>query len=66
MALHPKAGQKADPRELTNIPKLMADYFTIRPDMSDPACHVSFGTSGHRGVSSFYASMACIPSFRQD
>ena len=52
MALHPKAGQKADPRELTNIPKLMADYFTIRPDMSDPACHVSFGTSGHRGVSS--------------
>lgn len=52
MAIHPKAGLKADPRELTNVARLMSDYFTIRPDMSDPACHVSFGTSGHRGVSS--------------
>ena len=52
MSLHPKAGQKADPRELTNIPRLMADYYTLRPDMTDPACQVSFGTSGHRGVSS--------------
>ena len=52
MAIHPEAGKKADPRTLVNIPRLMSDYFTIRPDMSDPACHVSFGTSGHRGVSS--------------
>ncbi len=52
MAIHPEAGKKSNPRELTNIARLMSDYFTIRPDMSNPACHVSFGTSGHRGVSS--------------
>ncbi len=52
MAIHPEAGKKSDPRDLTNIPRLISDYFTIRPDMSDPSCHVSFGTSGHRGVSS--------------
>lgn len=52
MAIHPQAGLKANPSDLTNIPRLMSDYFTIRPDMSNPACHVSFGTSGHRGVSS--------------
>lgn len=52
MAIHPQAGQKAAPRDLTNIPRLMSDYFTIRPDMSLPECQVSFGTSGHRGVSS--------------
>ncbi len=51
MAIHPQAGIKADPRDLVNIPRLMADYFTIRPDMDNPACHVVFGTSGHRGVS---------------
>lgn len=52
MAVHPQAGLKADPRHLTNIARLMSDYFTIQPDMSDPAGHVSFGTSGHRGISS--------------
>ncbi len=52
MAIHPEAGKKSNPRELTNIARLMSDYFTIRPDMINPACHVSFGTSGHRGVSS--------------
>ena len=52
MAIHPRAGQKAVPSDLTNIPRLMSDYFTIRPDMSLPECQVSFGTSGHRGVSS--------------
>lgn len=51
MAIHSEAGKKANPRELTNIPRLMSDYFTIRPDTSNPACRVSFGTSGHRGVS---------------
>ena len=52
MAIHQRAGQKAVPSDLTNIPRLMSDYFTIRPDMSLPECQVSFGTSGHRGVSS--------------
>lgn len=52
MTIHSEAGKLANPRDLTNIPRLMSDYYTIRPDMGDPACHVSFGTSGHRGVSS--------------
>ena len=52
MANHPNAGKKADPKCLTNIPKLMADYFTIRPNTDNPENLVSFGTSGHRGVSS--------------
>ncbi|MBR4984843.1 MAG: phosphoglucomutase (alpha-D-glucose-1,6-bisphosphate-dependent) [Proteobacteria bacterium] len=52
MAIHPQAGKKAAPSDLTNIPRLMSDYFTIQPDMSLPECQVSFGTSGHRGVSS--------------
>ena len=51
MALHPEAGKKADPRSLCNIPRLMSRYFTVHPDMSDVAQRVSFGTSGHRGVS---------------
>ena len=51
MANHPNAGKKADPRHLVNIPKLMTDYFTIRPDILNSENLVSFGTSGHRGVS---------------
>lgn len=34
-----------------NIPRLMAAYYTERPDMGDKAQRVSFGTSGHRGSS---------------
>lgn len=52
MSIHPEAGQKLNPQFLANIPRLMSDYFTIRPDMSDASQHVSFGTSGHRGISS--------------
>ena len=52
MAIHPEAGKKADPRSLCNIPRLMSQYFTVHPDMSDAGQRVSFGTSGHRGVSS--------------
>ncbi len=51
MAIHAEAGKKADPRTLTNIPRLLAQYYTITPDAHDPASRVSFGTSGHRGVS---------------
>ena len=52
MATHPNAGKKADPRHLVNIPRLMTDYFAVRPDVSCPENLVSFGTSGHRGVAS--------------
>ncbi len=37
--------------DLVNLPRLITAYFTERPDPSDPAQRVSFGTSGHRGTS---------------
>jgi phosphoglucomutase len=43
------AGKPADPSILVNIPKLIADYYELRPDPSDPRQRVVFGTSGHRG-----------------
>ena len=51
MALHELAGRPA-PRELiVNIPRLVSYYYTHRPDVSDSAQRVAFGTSGHRGSS---------------
>lgn len=51
MSLHPLAGQPAPQSLLPNIPRLMAAYYTHRPDGADPAQQVAFGTSGHRGTS---------------
>ncbi|KXS56679.1 MAG: phosphoglucomutase [Candidatus Adiutrix intracellularis] len=42
--VHPLAGQKAPTDQLVNLPRLLADYYTI-----DPATPIAFGTSGHRG-----------------
>src|SRR3954467_183515 len=47
--VNPLAGKPAPASLLTNIPQLLTDYFTLRPDGSVPAQQVSFGTSGHRG-----------------
>lgn len=52
MALHPLAGQPAPKSLLPNIPRLISDYYTRRPDPNDPAQLVAFGTSGHRGAAS--------------
>ena len=52
MANSPLAGKKAPYTLLENIPLLMADYYTLKPDVSNPDQAVSFGTSGHRGCSS--------------
>lgn len=49
MAIHPLAGKTATPEQLTNIPQLITDYFTLQPDLSQRSQRVSFGTSGHRG-----------------
>jgi phosphoglucomutase len=49
MALSPLAGKPAPPDLLVNIPRLVTQYYTHRPDASDPAQQVTFGTSGHRG-----------------
>jgi len=51
MPLSPLAGKPA-PREIfTNIPLLVTQYYTIKPDTEDPSQLISFGTSGHRGTS---------------
>jgi phosphoglucomutase len=51
MALHPLAGKPAPRSMLVNIPRLVTAYYAQRPDVTDPAQRVAFGTSGHRGSS---------------
>ena len=51
MPLHDLAGQPAPSEMLVNIPRLVAGYYTYRPDPANVAEQVSFGTSGHRGSS---------------
>ncbi|SMF17169.1 phosphoglucomutase [Alteromonadaceae bacterium Bs31] len=46
MPLHARAGQPVQDSDLTNIPRLVAEYY--RTDATAP---VAFGTSGHRGSS---------------
>ena len=45
----PGAGKPADRATLVDIPRLMTEYYTRRPDASAPQQRVTFGTSGHRG-----------------
>jgi phosphoglucomutase len=49
MSQSPRAGQPALPSELVDVDALLRAYAEIRPDPSDPAQRVAFGTSGHRG-----------------
>lgn len=51
MAAHEFAGQPVPEALRTNIPELMAAYYTRHPDLEDSSQRVSFGTSGHRGSS---------------
>ncbi|KMY67477.1 phosphoglucomutase [Desulfocarbo indianensis] len=51
MAVHELAGKPAPRSLLVNVPRLVSDYYVLRPDPSDAAQRVSFGTSGHRGSS---------------
>ena len=51
MVLDERAGRPADPASLVDIDALIGAYYDRRPDPSDPAQRVSFGTSGHRGSS---------------
>ncbi|EKY4214052.1 alpha-D-glucose phosphate-specific phosphoglucomutase [Vibrio alginolyticus] len=50
MAMHPRAGQKAQQEDLHNIPALVANYFLLQPDAANAEHKVQFGTSGHRGT----------------
>lgn len=52
MTIHPQAGEKAPRASLTNIPRLVADYYQFHPDPDESTQLISFGTSGHRGTSS--------------
>ena len=49
MAIHERAGQTAQASDLTNIARLVSEYYLNFPSLDT---QVSFGTSGHRGSSS--------------
>ncbi|MEX1184514.1 MAG: phosphoglucomutase (alpha-D-glucose-1,6-bisphosphate-dependent) [Gemmatimonadota bacterium] len=51
MGIDELAGQPVPPERLTDVPELVTRYFLSRPDASEPAQRVAFGTSGHRGTS---------------
>ncbi|HUT78066.1 MAG TPA: phosphoglucomutase (alpha-D-glucose-1,6-bisphosphate-dependent) [Polyangia bacterium] len=51
MTTHPLAGQPAPPEILVDVPRLVTAYYSQHPDPAIPEQRVSFGTSGHRGVS---------------
>ncbi|ADG08607.1 alpha-D-glucose phosphate-specific phosphoglucomutase [Caulobacter segnis] len=49
--MHDRAGLRALPEDLVDLDALIGAYFEIKPDVSNPAQKVVFGTSGHRGSS---------------
>ncbi len=51
MEISPRAGKRAEPQILTNIPRLITAYYTGIPDPSISEQRIAFGTSGHRGSS---------------
>jgi len=51
MAIHPLAGKPAPESILENIPRLVSNYYSLKPDPSNREHAVAFGTSGHRGSS---------------
>src|SRR4051812_23828428 len=51
MSTHPRAGRLPERGDLVDVDRLLAAYHDQRPDPSDPAQRVAFGTSGHRGSS---------------
>jgi phosphoglucomutase len=49
MSISPLAGKPAPAELLIDPAQLVREYYSRKPDLSDPAQRVSFGTSGHRG-----------------
>src|SRR2546421_10247721 len=45
----PIAGKPAPAELLIDVSRLLSEYHTRTPDLSDPQQRISFGTSGHRG-----------------
>jgi phosphoglucomutase len=50
-AVSERAGRPAEPSMLVDVDRLIAAYYDVRPDPTQLAQAVSFGTSGHRGSS---------------
>ncbi len=51
MTTSPLAGRLATAAQLTDLPRLLAAYYTESPEPSHAGQRVTFGTSGHRGCS---------------
>lgn len=49
MKISPLAGKPAPPEILIDVAKLIAAYYSEKPDPANPLQRVIFGTSGHRG-----------------
>jgi phosphoglucomutase len=49
MKIDPRAGKLIDPAAALDVSLLTRAFFDRKPDVSNPAQRVSFGTSGHRG-----------------
>jgi phosphoglucomutase len=49
MTISQQAGKLISPENVLDVSKLMQAFFDRKPDVSNPAQRVSFGTSGHRG-----------------
>src|SRR6201997_5501479 len=48
--ISPLAGKPAPKEMLIDVSRLEREYYERKPDLSDPAQMVAFGTSGHRGT----------------
>lgn len=51
VAIHSRAGQHTRQSDLINVAQLTAQYYSLKPQVSNSAHRVKFGTSGHRGSS---------------
>jgi phosphoglucomutase len=49
MKIDPRAGQLIAPDQVLDVAALTQAFFDRKPDVSNPAQRVAFGTSGHRG-----------------
>ena len=50
MSLSPLAGKPAPASLLIDPNRVIAEYYSRKPDLADPQQFVGFGTSGHRGT----------------
>src|SRR5262245_9668009 len=49
VTIHPLAGKPAPAELLIDVGNLRSEYYARKPDITDSAQRVGFGTSGHRG-----------------